>query len=98
MTPDATIGREQSGRRPAVVVAGQRYLQIIDTMALIVPVTSTDRGWPNHIPIADLPGPSWAMTEQVRAVSRSRLHGHLGQMDDDALEHVRHWLRKFLDL
>lgn len=98
MSPDATVGREQRGRRPALVVASARYLDVVDSMAIIVPVTSTDRGWPNHIPLLGLPGPSWAMTEQVRAVARSRLHGHVGQADDDALDRVRHWLRKFLDL
>ncbi|MGF6821756.1 mRNA interferase MazF [Microbacterium sp. ZKA21] len=77
--PDATVGHEQSGRRPAVVVAGARYLDVVESMAIIVPVTSTDRG-------------------QVRAVARSQLHGHLGQADDDVLERIRHWLRKFLDL
>jgi len=92
------VPREQGGRRPAIVVAGEGCLRVIDTLALIVPITSVDRGWPNHIPVPGLPGPSWAMTEQVRATSRARLHGHLGQIDEATLEGIRSWLRDFLEL
>ena len=98
MSPDPTVGREQRGRRPAIVVAGEGYLRVIDTLALIVPITSVDRGWPNHIPVPGLPGPSWAMTEQLRVTSRARLHGHLGQLDEATLEGIRSWLRDFLEL
>ena len=98
MSPDPTVGREQRGRRPAIVVAGEGYLRVIDTLALIVPITSVDRGWPNHIPVSGLTGPSWAMTEQLRATSRARLHGHLGQLDEATLEGIRSWLRDFLEL
>lgn len=96
--PDPTIGREQRGRRPAVVVAGVGYLRVIDALALIVPITSVDRGWPNHVAVAGLPGPSWAMTEQLRATARERLHGRLGQVDEKTLDSIRSWLRDFLEL
>lgn len=98
MDPDPTIGREQSGRRPAVVVGSAEFLQLVDSLALVVPVSSKERGWPNHVPLLELPGPSWAMTEQIRVVARARLHGRLGVADDLAMHRIRHWLRRFLDL
>ena len=100
VSPDVSVGREQSGRRPALVVAGTDYLQVVDTLAVVVPVTGVARGWPNHVPVTgtDLPRPSWAMTEQVRTVSRSRIVGTAGRADRATLDDVREWIRDFLDL
>lgn len=98
MTPDGAIGRGQKGRRPAVIVAGNEFLELVDSLAFVVPVTSRDRRWPNHVPVLGLPGPSWAMTEQLRVISRERLHGRIGAADELAMDRIRHWLRRFLDL
>lgn len=96
-----TVGREQSGHRPALVVASPGYLAIADTLVLVVPVTTAARGWPNHVPLTGphgLPDPSLAMTEHLRAVSRSRITGASGAVDQRCLDHVRTWLADFLDL
>lgn len=100
VAPDAAVGREQSGRRPAMVVAGADYLQLIDSLAVVVPLTSVDRGWPNHIRVsgAALPSPSWAMTEQVRTISRDRIVDAAGRADADTLRAVRAWIRDLLEL
>jgi mRNA interferase MazF len=97
---DAVVGREQAGRRPAVVVSGVDYLDIVDPLAIVVPVTTVDRGWPNHvsIPGGALPEPSWAMTEQVRTVSRDRIVARAGRVDPATLAALRGWIRDFLDL
>ncbi|QEO09771.1 type II toxin-antitoxin system PemK/MazF family toxin [Protaetiibacter larvae] len=100
VAPDAAVGREQAGRRPALVVAGADYLQQVDALAIVVPLTSVDRGWPNHVPVAGggLPSRSWAMTEQVRTVSRDRIVGHAGRADAETLLAARAWIRDFLEL
>ena len=95
---DPRVGREQGGRRPALVVASRGFLDVLDTLAIVVPVTSVDRGWPNHVPLAGLGRPSFAMTEQVRALARIRLHGVLGVASPQELAEVRRWLGDFLDL
>lgn len=98
--PDATVGREQSGRRPVLVVAGELYLAAVTTLALVVPLTTTDRGWPNHVRIdgtVDLPDATFAMTEQVRAVSRDRLAKGVGHVTPDCLNDVRRWLIDYLE-
>lgn len=97
-----TQGREQSGRRPALVIAGDLFLNMVDTLAVVIPVTSTDRGWPNHIPLAGeglfLERDSFAMTEQLRTISRSRIVGRAGRVNAETLAAVSQWLADFLDL
>ena len=96
-----TTGREQAGRRPALVVASPGYLAVVDTLALVVPVSTADRGWPNHVPLTGPHGlahASFAMTEQVRAILRSRITRIGGAVDDRCLRRVRTWLSDFLDV
>ncbi len=97
---EVTVGREQAGRRPVLVVAGHDYLSTVDTLAIVVPITSVDRGWPNHVAIngGTLPRASWAMTEQVRTVSRERVVDQAGHVDTATLVEVRNWIRDFLEL
>lgn len=100
IAPDPAVGREQAGRRPALIVASDDYLATVDSLAIVVPITSVDRGWPNHVPItgAALPGVSWAMTEQVRTISRERIVDSAGKVDEHTLAEVRQWISDFLDL
>ncbi len=98
---DPTRGREQGGRRPVLVVASQSYLDVVTTLALVVPVTTVDRGWPNHVPLRGVTGlgrESWAMTEQIRTVARDRLVGVAGVVDDATLAGVSVYLADFLGL
>ena len=100
VAPDPTVGREQAGRRPAVVISGIDYLNTVESLAIVVPVTSVDRAWPNHVPLGgiELPQPSWAMTEQVRTISRARIVDRAGRVDAATLHELRGWVRDFLDL
>lgn len=100
VAPDPAIGREQSGRRPALVVAGDEYLTTVDTLVVVVPITTVDRGWPNHVRVlgTELTAPSWAMSEQIRTISRERIVGEAGRVDASVLAAVRGWIQDFLDL
>ncbi|MBS1883434.1 MAG: type II toxin-antitoxin system PemK/MazF family toxin [Actinobacteria bacterium] len=100
VAPEIAVGRDQVGRQPALVVAGAGYLASVDTLALVVPITSVDRGWPNHVEVigAELGRRSWAMSEQVRTISRARLVGRAGRADDATLAAVRGWLADLLAL
>ncbi len=94
-------GREQSDRRPAVVVASNDYLDAVDSLLLVAPVTSGDRGWPNHVPLTgptSLPGQSFAITEQLQSISSDRIVGAAGSVDQECLDRIRVYLRDFLDL
>ena len=97
--PDPTVGREQSDRRPVLVVAGADFLRVMDTLALVVPLTTVARGWANHVPVrgeVTLPAESFAMTEQLRTVSRDRLESRVGLVSPACLRDVRSWIRDFL--
>ena len=94
--PDAVVGREQQGRCPFAIVASAEYLEIVDSLALGVPLTTTNRNWPNHVPVA-LPGiDGFAMTEQLRSVSRDRFDGYLGRVDEETFKAIRGWLADYL--
>ncbi len=99
---DPVRGREQAGRRPALVIASDLYLEQADTLAIIVPVTTNNRGWPNHVllkgPDLALDQPSFAMTEQPRTVTRDRLFELAGTVDGATMKEVDQWLRDFLAL
>ncbi len=45
---DPQAGHEQKGRRPALVVSNYTYNKIT-RMALVCPITNTDRGFPLHV-------------------------------------------------
>jgi mRNA interferase MazF len=72
---------EQRGVRPAVVVASELHYRFPIDMTLVVPLTTKNRGLPHHVlidsPKSGLTRPSWARTEDVRAISTQRLFGPL---------------------
>lgn len=97
---DPVLGREQGGRRPVMIVASAGYLAAVTTLVIVLPITTTDRGWPNHIPVTGESGlhePSWIMTEQPRTLSRDRIAGVAGTADAECLAQTRTWLADFLD-
>ena len=97
---DPTVGHEQAGRRPAVVVASTGYLSAVTELAIVVPATSKRREWPQHVELTgsalQLPQPTFAITEQPRTISRRRISGIAGRIEDRCLEEIRRWLADFL--
>ncbi|MGH3923190.1 MAG: type II toxin-antitoxin system PemK/MazF family toxin [Pseudonocardiaceae bacterium] len=72
---DPTVANEQRGTRPCVVVSSDRFNALPIRQALVVPLTTRERGFPHHIAVTDDGGlnrPSWAMCEAIRAVSLER--------------------------
>lgn len=70
---DPRVGREQAGRRPAIVVGSATACALPTGLALLVPCTSTDRGLAWHPPVTLVGRPGFAMCEQVKALSVERL-------------------------
>lgn len=84
-----------------LVVSSVGYLDAVTMLVVALPITTVDRGWPNHIRVDGSHGldrPSWIMTEQPRTLSRDRLTKVSGLVSDDCLRAVRVWLGDFLDL
>lgn len=100
LQPDPAIGSEQRGRRPALVVSGSHHLSTFVDLIIVVPLTSKRRDWVNRVRVrsSGLECDSWAITEQVRTVSRERIAGRAGRTDGRTLAEVRSWVRDFLEL
>jgi mRNA interferase MazF len=93
-------GREQGGIRPVVVVSHHRYA-VIPGLFLAIPLTTRDRGLEHHveIPADDRTGlkqVSFAMTEQIRAMSEERAGRHLGRVSSQTLTVVSRYLHLFI--
>ncbi|MCI2416285.1 type II toxin-antitoxin system PemK/MazF family toxin [Saccharopolyspora sp. K220] len=100
--PDPTVGREQTSWRPVLVVSSAEYAHFIPGLVIAVPLTTRDRGLPHHVSVTGeamgLKSPTWALSEQVCAVSTDRLRKPVGECDQRTLVEVRSVLRRFLDL
>ncbi len=68
ITFEPQSGHEQEGRRPAYVVSKDLFNRSTG-LAIVCPITNTDRGFPFHIPIPkDLKLTGFIMVEQVKSV------------------------------
>jgi len=68
ITFDPQSGHEQKGRRPALVISKDLFNRSTG-LAIVCPITNTERGFPFHIPIPEgskLKG--FIMAEQVKSV------------------------------
>jgi mRNA interferase MazF len=99
---DPTVGHEQGGRRPVVIVSADGLHGLPISMAIVVPLTGKDRGLVTQPRVAGsntgLSKPSFARPEDTRAIDTARLTRRLGTVDDDTLAAIRKVLRYFLDL
>ncbi len=96
------IGREQSGRRPAVVVSDDELNDGPSGLVIVIPITSTRRGLPSHIELdpADtgLVDVSYAKCEDIKSVSEQRLITRLGVAPTPAIFAIERVLRFLLTL
>jgi mRNA interferase MazF len=100
---DPTRGHEQAKTRPCIVVSDDRFNRSASGLLVVVPLTSVGRGIPWHVRVAPEDGgvreESWAMTDQLRAVSRDRLVGDpWGRVSPDVLAAIEERLRLLLGL
>lgn len=101
VTLEPVRGREQGGHRPVLVIASTGYLDAVTSLVIILPISTIDRGWPNHIAVdgpSGLDRPSWIMSEQPRTLSRDRITGIAGHVSQQCFNATQVWLEDFLDL
>ena len=77
---DPRSGHEQKGRRPALVLSNGPFNRATG-MAIVCPLTHTDRGIPFHIPVAGRTAlTGFVMAEQVKSVDlaarKAKVIGH----------------------
>jgi mRNA interferase MazF len=99
---DPTIGHEQSGRRPVVIVSSNGLHSLPIDMVVVVPLTGQDRGLITQPRISSdesgLSRVTFARPEDVRAVDARRLQRRLGRVSPTELAEIRKVLRYFLNL
>jgi mRNA interferase MazF len=99
---DPTLGREQAGRRPALVVSASAFNAGPADLVVVVPLTASDRRIPLHVRIEPPEGgvreTSFAMTEMIRSVSRRRLATRWGAVQASTMRVVEDRIRVLLDL
>ena len=89
ITFDPQSGHEQKGRRPAFVVS-KKLFNSSTGMAIVCPITNTDRKFPFHVPVpksCNLTG--FIMVEQVKSIDfRSRRVKRIEQSNEELLADV----------
>jgi mRNA interferase MazF len=89
VTFDPQSGHEQRGRRPALVVSNTLFNEHTG-LAVVCPVTSTDRRFPFHVAVTDDPAvKGFVMVEQVKSIDfRARNAKRIGRASDGVVEEV----------
>jgi len=82
-------GHEQSGRRPALVISRDLFNRRTG-LAIVCPITSTQRDYPFHVPIpSGHKVTGFVMVEQVRAIDyRAREARRIGKAPQEILQEV----------
>jgi mRNA interferase MazF len=90
---DPVQGREQAGRRPALIVSVDRFNEGPAGLVVVLPITRTDRQVRWHVrvqpPEGGLTAVSFVMCEAVRSISTVRLlkkRGRVGAVTRTAVE------------
>jgi mRNA interferase MazF len=100
---DPTRGHEQARTRPCIVVSDDRFNRSASGLVVVVPLTTVSRGIPWHVRVGPEDGgvreESFAMTDQVRSVTRDRLVGDpWGRVSAGVMAAIEERLRLLLGL
>lgn len=96
---DPTVANEQRGTRPCIVVSGDRFNALPIRQAIVVPLTTRERGFPHHVAVADdggLKRASWAMCEAIRAISTQRFGQQISTATEDTVHQITERLTLWL--
>jgi len=82
-------GHEQKGRRPALVVSNTLFNERTG-LAIVCPLTTTDRGYPFHVAVMGNPRvKGFVMVEQVKSIDYgARQAKNIGKASNDLLDEV----------
>ncbi|MBI4766973.1 MAG: type II toxin-antitoxin system PemK/MazF family toxin [Deltaproteobacteria bacterium] len=97
-----TRGREPFARRPALIISVDLFNQGPAELIVVLPVTSTEKGIPFHVPIqvseGGLDKKSFIKCEDIRSISKDRLSKRLGLVTQSTMAAVEDRLRILLNL
>ena len=99
---DPTIGREQAGGRPALILSVDIFNEGPAELVVAVPITRTQRKIRWHVPVnppeGGLVAESFIQCENLRSVSKRRLKRLRGRVSGSALRQVEDRVRILLGL
>src|SRR5262245_244796 len=99
---DPTLGHEQGGRRPVLVVSVDPFNRGLAGLVVVLPITSRIRPLPLHVPVNPPEGglriPSAILCDAVRSIDQGRLIDCWGTVDAATMVVVEDRLRRLLGL
>lgn len=99
---DPTLGREQAGTRPALIISDNIFNQGYADLVIVVPITSQNKGIRSHVRIAQGEGglsmESFAKCEDIRSISKQRLIKSLGKVSKQTISSIEEKLRFLMSL
>ena len=99
---DPTVGREQAGTRPALVISDDLFNQSHAELVVVLPITSKNKGIRSHVAVIPPDGglrlPGYVKCEDMRSVSLQRLGRRLGKIDAKTMGEVQARIRFILAL
>jgi mRNA interferase MazF len=97
-----TRGREQTGRRPVLVMSVDFFNAGPADLIVVLPLTSTQRDIPLHVNVKKGEGgtrnDSVILCEAIRSVSKERLISRWGVVSRELMAEIEDRLRILLDL
>lgn len=90
LTFDPQAGREQAGRRPALILSPKIY-NSKSGLALACPITNQVKGYPFEVAVPNGSGATGViLADHLKSVDwKARRAEHLGRCPDEALQEVR---------
>jgi mRNA interferase MazF len=99
---DPTKGRDQAGKRPALVLSVDLFNHGPADLVVVLPITSKSKGIPFHVPIKPPEGglklESFIKCEDVRSIAKERLVQNLGAVSPKTLEAAEYRVKVLLGL
>lgn len=94
---DPTLGREQAGTRPALVLSVDKFNHGPAELVIVLPITSKDKRQPLHVAVTHPEGglnrPSFIKTDDIRSVSKQRLMQCIGMVSAQTISEVEKRIR-----
>lgn len=88
--------------RPALVLSVDKFNHGPAELAIVVPMTKTERRIPTHVPVpageAGLTYDSYIKCEDIRSISKDRFVRHMGDVTYLRVESVQKYVRLLLGL
>jgi len=96
-----TIGHEQAGRRPGLIVSNDDVNHGPARLVIAIPISTKCKGIPSHVPVFPPEGvsePSFIRCEDIRSISTERLLHRMGAIDPGTMDAVRETLKILLNI